>query len=162
MNQTERISSGQTTNYRGPLLEKDHGYFASASVTLMPEDIYQFCQNREHVVKVLADFPGGLEDKIDLSLETAENKADTYRVVFKTTEHSTVTGKLTFLINSAPLRRGSVISCDANFSSFKWGEDSPSSLINLFLKRMKALMETGEIPTTRGQPSGREEIKTFH
>jgi len=36
------------------------------------------------------------------------------------------------------------------------GED-PNSLIEINLRRMKALMETGEIPTTEGQPSGRDE-----
>jgi uncharacterized membrane protein len=38
------------------------------------------------------------------------------------------------------------------------GED-PKTLVLTNLKRLKALLETGEIPTTKGQPSGREELK---
>ena len=36
------------------------------------------------------------------------------------------------------------------------GED-PDSLAHINLRRLKALLETGEIPTTDGQPTGREE-----
>lgn len=36
------------------------------------------------------------------------------------------------------------------------GED-PDSLAKINLRRLKALLETGEIPTIEGQPSGREE-----
>lgn len=39
------------------------------------------------------------------------------------------------------------------------GED-PVTLVKTNLKRLKALLETGEIPTTEGQPSGREGRKS--
>jgi uncharacterized membrane protein len=42
------------------------------------------------------------------------------------------------------------------FITFFMGE-SPDILVITNLKRLKAFLETGEIPTTEGQPSGREE-----
>lgn len=39
------------------------------------------------------------------------------------------------------------------------GED-PDTLVQTNLRRLKALLETGEIPTTEGQPSGREELQS--
>jgi hypothetical protein len=39
-----------------------------------------------------------------------------------------------------------------------WGEE-PSQQVREDLYRFKRFMETGEIITTEGQPSGREEVK---
>lgn len=44
----------------------------------------------------------------------------------------------------------------AELATFFTGE-SPEILIKTNLKRLKAYLETGEIPTTEGQPSGRQE-----
>lgn len=44
----------------------------------------------------------------------------------------------------------------AELAAFLTGE-SPEILIKTNLKRLKALLETGEIPTVQGQPSGRDE-----
>ena len=39
--------------------------------------------------------------------------------------------------------------------------EDPNSLSNLNLRRLKAYMETGEVPTTEGQVSGREETPAY-
>jgi uncharacterized membrane protein len=66
----------------------------------------------------------------------------------------------------APAGRGTIVRLSLNYSVpggkfSEWvtklnGED-PDSLILLNLRRLKALLETGEIPTIEGQPSGRED-----
>jgi uncharacterized membrane protein len=73
-------------------------------------------------------------------------------------------GQVTFEL--APGERGTVVSLAMNytvpggklteFALFFTGE-SPDLLVQTNLKRLKAYMETGEIPTVEGQPSGRDE-----
>jgi uncharacterized membrane protein len=47
----------------------------------------------------------------------------------------------------------------SEWATYFSGED-PQTLITLNLKRLKALLETGEVPTVEGQPSGREKNST--
>ncbi len=75
-----------------------------------------------------------------------------------------MTGAIWFM--PAPAGRGTVVSLDMDikapggkvteFITAFMGE-SPNLLIQINLARFKALMETGEVPTTDGQSSGREE-----
>lgn len=143
-----------------PKLDREHGYFASASVTNSPEQVVAICRNHEPLERVLADLPEGIQNFLDLNLINVEELGDeSYRVAWENSPKSKVTGTLIFLIKPAPLRGGSIITAEANFEKIKFKQDGPSTLMNLFLKRMKAIMETGVIATTKGQPSGREEIK---
>ncbi|MBC7386245.1 MAG: SRPBCC family protein [Cryobacterium sp.] len=75
-------------------------------------------------------------------------------------------GKIRFL--SAPAGKGSIVLLSMDYSvpggkPVEWltklkGED-PHTLVLTNLKRLKALLETGEIPTTEGQSSGREPVE---
>ena len=146
-----------------PLLDRDHGYYASASLTCSPQVVYQNCQNLQHVEKVLSDLPADIDNFLSLELVSAkEEGSNQFRIVWQNNKDQKIAGKLTFLIQAGPAGRGTIITSEADFKKLNFKDDSPSTLMNLFLKRMKALIETGEIPTTKGQPSGREELKTLH
>ena len=164
MNQTEQVTNSESQ--RGPLLEKDHGYFNSATVRLEPSEVFKFCQDESHVQKVLEDLPVDVENFLSLKLISAEDIGkDQYKIVWENKADQKISGRLIFLLTKAPIDHGTFLSAEANFESINFKTDSPSTLINIFLKRMKALMETGELATTKGQPSGREEIespKTLH
>lgn len=162
MNETERMNESPNKS-QVPLLDKEHGYYASASLTCSPEVVYQSCQNLQHVEKVLSDLPADLDNFLSLELVSAQEEgSNQFRIVWQNKKDQKISGNLTFLIKEAPYQRGSIITSEANFKKLNFKEDGPSTLMNLFLKRMKALIETGEVPTTKGQPSGREELKTLH
>lgn len=146
-----------------PYLDKEHGYYASASVTNAPGEIYQFCQDSKNIEKVLRNLPGTVKNFLQLSLSSAEKvHDDEYRLQWQNNSSNATKGTLTFLIKGSPFRGGSIITVEAVFEKIKFKDEGPSTLMNIFLKRMKGLMETGVIATTVGQPSGREELKTIH
>lgn len=76
--------------------------------------------------------------RIDGEVELARASGKLGTVVSLTLEHTTTGGKV------------------AEWIAFIGGED-PETLARINLKRLKAYLETGEIPTTEGQPSGRDE-----
>lgn len=162
MNDTERINESPKKS-QAPLLDKEHGYYASASLTCSPKVVYQYCQKPHYVEKVLSDLPADLDNFLSLELVSAQEEGlNQFRIVWQNKKDQKIAGKLTFLIKEAPQKRGTVITSEADFKKLNFKDDGPSSLVNLFLKRMKALIETGEIPTIKGQPSGREELQTLH
>lgn len=69
----------------------------------------------------------------------------------------------------APAERGTIVSLSMDYSvpggaltewiTYFTGED-PNTLVITNLKRLKGLLETGEIATTEGQPSGRDHDAT--
>ncbi len=153
---TSYIPSSQSRQTPGvPQLDREHGYFASATVTNSLEDIVAFCKDQENVEKVLKDIPAKVENFLGLKLETDASEKDGHRIIWKNSGKNP--GKLIFLLSPA-MNKGTVITAEAVFDKIHFREDGPSTLMNIFLKRMKQLMETGEIATTKGQPSGREEI----
>lgn len=157
MNQTEKVS--QIKSQKGPLLEKEHGYFNSVTIRLSPAEVFELCQDDGNVQKVLSDLPMDVENFLALDLISAENVgADQYKIIWENKSDTKIAGNLTFLLTEAPVDRGTILSAEADFRNFNFNDDSPSTLMNIFLKRFKALMETGEIATTKGQPSGREEL----
>ncbi len=146
----------------GPLLEKDHGYFNSQTVLLDPEKVFSFCQDSENVKKVLTDLPVDVENFLDLRLVSAEQiENDEYKILWSNKENSKFAGNVIFLLKKAPLDRGTFLTAEASFAKFNFKDEGPSSLMHIFLKRFKMLLETGEIASTKGQPSGREELKTL-
>ncbi|MFA5583485.1 MAG: hypothetical protein WDA09_04650 [Bacteriovoracaceae bacterium] len=157
--------------YRGesfkapPILipEKDHGYYHSANILKSPQFVYEFLQNPENVKASLQNLPEGIENFLDLELMKANaTDADEYEVVWENLEDSIVSGAISFHCQRAPENRGTILLAQASFSNFSTSEDDPSELIRFFIKRLKALMETGVIATTKGQPSGREELNLTH
>lgn len=146
-----------------PIAEKEHGYFNSSTVNLPVRQVFTFCQNEENIKRVLADLPDTIENFLDLQfIGTKEKSEDHFEARFENKSEAKVQGSLVFTFKKAPGERGTILSAFALFDKFSWKDNSPSDLMNIFLKRLKALAETGEIATTKGQPSGREELKKLH
>lgn len=145
-----------------PLPDKEQGFFNSSTFALPVDEVFEFCQHPEYVEKILSDLPLNLENYLDLEFVSAEKKLDQYEIHWENKSDAKVQGRLSFYLKKAPFKRGTILTAVANFDKFKIKSDSSSDLMNIFLKRMKALAETGEIPTTTGQPSGREELRTLH
>jgi hypothetical protein len=157
MNTQQEISHKRKST--GPLLEKDHGYFHSATIAVEPEKVFEFCQDSENVKNVLTDLPVDVDNFLDLHLISAiQIEANQYKVQWSNKSNSKLAGNVVFLLMKAPYNRGTYLSAEASFDKLNFNDEGPSFLMNVFLKRFKALLETGEIPTTKGQPSGREEI----
>lgn len=91
-------------------------------------------------------------------------------ISWRSVGESEVSQRGTIWFDRAPAGRGTIIHCAMDFSvpggmvtefvTKMMGED-PNTLVNANLKRLKAYVETGEIPTVEGQPSGREETSYY-
>lgn len=149
-----------TTTSQNFILERDHGFLHSQSVLLDSQEVFHFLQNDKHLEQVLENLPGDVENFLDLKLVHAKQMADkTYEIKWQNKPDSKFVGHLTFFLSETRGKKSSVITLEANFDKINFHTDSPSLLITFFLKRLKMLMETGEIATTKGQPHGKEEIK---
>lgn len=142
-----------------PYLEKEHGYYGSASVTATADVVFEFCKNQENIRRVFQNLPQGVKNFLELNLtNSSESGNQEYRIEWKNKENSIASGTLTLLVKPAYYRKGSVITAEAVFEKINFRDEEPSYLMNVFLKRLKALLETGVIATTEGQPSGRNEM----
>lgn len=162
--QTEKTKVSDHIHY---FLQSDHGFFNSATITQSPRYIFEFCQNDENIKKILNDLPLNLENFLDLTLARAiELDSDQYKVEWKNRDEAEISGNLNFVLWPAPQGKGTLLIAEANFENTVEDDDNdPSDLIKVFLRRLKALAETGVIATTTGQPSGREAVaeeKTIH
>lgn len=145
----------QILTENAPSVSPDHGYYAAVTVTTEPQEVQRICQDPSSVEKILTDLPMGVSKLFDFVLEDASQE----RVVLRNDRPS---GTLTLNFEADPARGGTIISADARIKGIHWNEEGPSTLMNIFLKRLKCLVETGEIPTTKGQPSGREILRPNH
>lgn len=84
-------------------------------------------------------------------------------------EGSAVSTRGTVNFEKAPGKLGTVVSLMMDYSipggklsefALLFTGETPGLLVLTNLKRLKALLETGEVPTTEGQPSGRDEEST--
>lgn len=149
----------QTTRSLMPMPDRDRGFYHSQTVFLPIEDVYDFLQKKENVEKVLTNLPHTMNNFLQLEFVGAsEAQEGGFEVNWKNSEKATFQGTLTFVLKEAPANRGTYVAAVAVFDKFSWRDEEPSDLMNGFLKRLKMLMETGQIATTKGQPSGREEI----
>lgn len=138
--------------------DKQRGFFSSANIPLDPEQVYTFCQDKEKLDQIVSNLPLNLDNFLELVLEDVkETSPGQYEIRWLNRPESKFQGSLTFHIIPAPANRGSLITAIADFEKINFKTSKPSTLIEIFLRRMKSLMETGEIPTTKGQTSGRKE-----
>jgi uncharacterized membrane protein len=92
-------------------------------------------------------------------------------ISWQSVEGSEIETSGTVCFEKADGGRGTVVSLSMNYEipggklaewiTFFGGED-PDTLVLTNLKRLKGLLETGEIATTEGQSSGRENAQTLH
>ena len=143
------------------------------------EEVYRFWRNPENLarfmkhlesVKVLDDgrshwiakAPAGKTVEWDAEVI---NEVENELIAWRSLPGAGVDNAGSVQFNDAPGGRGTIVKVELQYNppggvvgawlSKLWGEE-PSQQINEDLRRFKALMETGEIPTTEGQTSGRE------
>lgn len=142
---------------------KETGFYHSASVLKSPQFVFDFLQNQDNILRSLENLPADFENYLNLELIKAEAiDADEYEISWRNSEDATVKGILNFHCQRASENRGTILLAQAIFDNFSTKEDDPSELIRFFLKRLKALMETGVLATTKGQPTGQNELKQLH
>lgn len=154
------------------------------TINKSPEEVYSFFRNFENLQKVLKGFD---EIKIlnenvshwkvqsktgfDLSwIAQITEEVPNHKISWASPQSFTsaevkIKGSVWFI--KAPVDKGTIVSVAMDYDviggkaselvAYFAGED-PDTLMQTNLKRLKAYLEVGEIATTEGQPSGREEI----
>lgn len=131
------------------------GLYHSNTINKDSRTVYEFIKNESNIKKVLTDIPEELNNFLNLKLESSDSDTVTY----KNAPDTKVKGTLTFDIGSGPAGKGTVLSVQAMFENYSLKDETPSDLINVFLKRVKAMIETGVLATTKGQPNGEDKIE---
>lgn len=146
-----------------------------------PEDIYQFFRNFENLTyfmkgiqSIRVDSPVRSHWSVQLkSGSKVEWDADIIEEIpgvmisWRSLPEGTISSTGSIWLSKAPRGRGTIVNLTmdydlpggkiADLATLFAGDDLDSlALTNLY--RMKAYLETGEVPTTEGQSSGRESI----
>lgn len=157
-----------------------HGIKVEKSVTVnrAPEEVYRYWRNFENLPR----FMNHLESVKDLGNnrshwvakapagKTVEWDAEVYNekenelIAWRSLEGADVDNAGSVRFEAAPEGRGTIVRVTLKYDppagkigslvAKLWGEE-PSQQIEEDLRRFKQVMETGEISTTEGQPSGR-------
>lgn len=152
----------------------------SVTIGLSPPEVFAFVRDFTNYPK----FMRGLKDVTVMSETVAhfafdhEGSVDgcdveklsehaNQSVLWKTVGTSSVDHTGAFAIEAAPGRRGTVVTLKMNFEDTRPGKvrgmiryflgRDPKSEAYINLRRLKAYLETGEVPTIQGQPSGRDQ-----
>lgn len=129
------------------------------------ESVTQLDANRSHwVVKG----PGGRKIEWDAVIH---NEIEGEMIAWRTVEGAAVQHAGSVWFREAPAGRGTEVKVEMQYNppagmlgaavASLWGKD-PGHQIQEDLHRLKQLMETGEIPTTQGQPRGRSGNEPDH
>jgi uncharacterized membrane protein len=152
----------------------------SMTINKSPAEIYTFFRN-------FSNLPYFMKDLVSLTVNSetmshwvvqlehgpkvewdAEITADKYAemIAWKTIGKTDVNQAGSIWFSKASLNRGTIVRLHMAYSipAGKVGKiaaqlmgEAPDSIIQINLRRLKAYLETGEVPTTKGQPSGRDE-----
>jgi uncharacterized membrane protein len=142
------------------------------------EQLYSFWRNFENLPRIMHNLEsvqvretgtsvwkakGPLGSTVEweaVVIEDVPNK----RIAWQSTEHATIQNSGVVTFESATGGRGTVVRVDVSYHppAGKAGQmvaslmgSAPEQEIREDLRRFKQLMETGEIPTTKGQPAAR-------
>ena len=143
------------TNPRDKMPDLTQGLYHSNTINRNPAEVYEFAKTQSNLSKILSDLPPELENFLDLNLTSAESVAtNSYRVIYTNTKAAKIQGVLTLELVPGPAMKGTVITAEGKFGNFRNTDEGPSDLMNVFLKRVKAMVETKVLATTKGQPNG--------
>lgn len=131
------------------------GLYQSNTINKDPQTVYEFVKEGSNLKKVLSDIPEEINNFLDLKLDSSTSD----RVVYKNSMDAKIQGALSFDIGAGPAGKGTTLSVQAKFGDYSLKDENPSDLINLFLKRVKAMIETGVLATTKGQPNGEDKFE---
>jgi hypothetical protein len=142
------------------------GLFQSITVNKDPGSVYDYLKTAKNIKNISTSLPKTVDNFLDLEFFSSQTLSPNhFEMKWRNSSEAKIQGDMTFRIEPGPLGKSTVISAEANFGKFTSKNEAPSDLINVFLKLIKAYLETGVIASTEGQPSGREEItieKTIH
>jgi uncharacterized membrane protein len=132
------------------------------------ENLPRFMENLESVTKLddqrshwVATVPGGKKIEWDAEIY---NEKEGELIAWRSLAGSDITNAGSVHFEPAPDGRGTYLKVTLNYNPpggkaaalfAKLFGQEPGQLVEHNLKRLKQLIETGEIPTTEGQPSGR-------
>lgn len=133
------------------------GIYHSNTINKPPAEVYAFCQKKVKLQEALVDLPEKTKNFLDLEFVSANAVDDGYQVQWKNNKTADKQGRLVFNLTPSPKGRGTVLIANAIFADYTMDDEEPSDLINIFLKRIKAFSETGQLATTKGQPNGKDE-----
>jgi hypothetical protein len=160
MNYAERILQQKKDKRRTPILDKNSPY-QSIRVSKDPEWVFNHCLHDGVMDRIMTDLPDGVTDFFELSFIAHQRLGNNgFEIDWKSKDNLDNEAIFTLAIERERLGRGTILSVQG-FSTNMKSKEETSDLILVFLKRLKSLLETGEIATTKGQPSGREEL-TLH
>lgn len=178
-NRTLGINTAEKSQSGGEVPREVH---VEKSITILssPKDLYRFWRNFENLplfmenvesVKPIdakrshwvAKGPGGKRVEWDAEIY---NEKENELIAWRSLSDSDIANAGSIHFAEAPGGRGTYLRVVLNYNPpggkaaalfAKLFGQEPGQLVEHNLKRLKQLIETGEIPTTEGQPSGREE-----
>jgi uncharacterized membrane protein len=153
----------------------------SITIAASPEDLYSFWRNFENLPRFMEDLesvtqlegnrthwvakgPGG--KKVEWDAEIYNEKRGEF-IAWQSLPESDITNAGSVHFEAAPGGRGTHLKVVLNYNVpggkaaalfAKLFRSEPGQLVESNLKRLKQLIEAGEIPTTEGQTSGREKM----
>jgi uncharacterized membrane protein len=156
---------------RGTIVEE------SVAINRTPEELYRFWTDLERLPMIMPQLasvtPVGYRRSHWVAHGPARWRTEWYAdiindipnelIAWRTAEGSEVASAGSVHFESVPVGRGTVVRVRLQYeppggklgAAFAWAfGDDPSQVIREGLRRFKQLMETGEIPTTEGQPRG--------
>ena len=171
-------------NNRNIMPQVDSKSRHAITINKSSEEVYSFIRDFENLTKILKGFVDirmlsesvsqwKVQSKTGFDLswtaqiteEVPNEKISWASPQSFTSSEVKIKGSVWFI--KAPANLGTIVSLAMDYDiiggkaaewvAFFSGED-PDTLAQTNLKRLKAYLETGEIATTEGQPSGREEI----
>jgi uncharacterized membrane protein len=155
----------------------------SITIAASPEELYSFWRNFENLPHFMEDLesvtqldgnrshwvargPGGKKVEWDAEIY---NEKEGELIAWRSLPDADVTNAGSVHFQEAPGGRGTYLKVVLNYNlpggkaaalfAKLFGQE-PGQLVESNLKRLKQLLEAGEIPTTEGQPSGRETSAT--
>lgn len=151
----------------------------SVTVLCEPAEAYEVWRNFSNLPKFMLDLSSVETDgnrskwtvdlprgpKVQWEAEMIEDRPGEL-ISWRSLKGSQVEQAGTVMFHRAPAGRGTIISLSLSYSipggkltelATKLMLEDPKTLVLMNLRRFKAYMETGEIPTVEGQSSGREQ-----
>lgn len=155
----------------------------SVTINSSPQDLYRFWRNFENLPRFMENLesvtecddntshwvargPGGTKVEWDAEIY---NEKENELIAWRSLPGSDITNAGSVHFEAAPGGRGTYVRVVLNYNPpggkaaalfAKLFGQEPGQLVEHNLKRLKQYIETGEIPTTEGQPSGRDEAES--
>ena len=154
---------------RPKVLSLEKGFFHSCTVRIPPERVFSLCSDEKIMDQVLRTLPEFIYKRIYLDQITRDIDERNLKISWTNKYDSPLQFKATLYLSQAPVDRGTYMSAEAFFEVPKSkilsdileiDNPEPSMLVSILLRRLKSLVETGEIATTKGQPNGNDEMES--